>query len=81
MRLAAKIRDARTTLSQRRTVRQAHKQLAQELATYVSPAERAELEELLDQHPAEQTRELRIILNQQDLARRTQTPALHGYLR
>jgi hypothetical protein len=63
MQLAAKIREARTSLSHRRAVRVAHKQLAGELAAFTTAADRAELEQILDRHSAEETREIREILS------------------
>lgn len=65
MQLAAKIRDARTTLAHRRTERQAHRQLSAELAAFTTAADRAELEQILDRHTAEETREIREILSRQ----------------
>jgi hypothetical protein len=65
MQLAAKIRDARTTLANRRTERQAHRQLSAELAAFTTAADRMELEQILDRHTAEETREIREILSRQ----------------
>jgi hypothetical protein len=65
MQLAAKIRDARTTLAHRRTERQAYRQLSAELAAFTTAADRAELEHILDRHTAEETREIREILSRQ----------------
>jgi hypothetical protein len=65
MQLAAKIRDARTTLANRRTERQAHRQLSTELAAFTTAADRTELDQILDRHTAEQTREIREILSRQ----------------
>ena len=72
MQLAAKIRDARTSLSHRRTVRLAQKQLTDELATFTSTSERAELDEILDRYPAEETRQIREILGRHDAVRFTE---------
>jgi len=66
MQLAAKIRDARTSLSHRRTARHAHRQLAAELAAFTSPADRAELDQMLERHSHAETREIRAILRRQD---------------
>jgi hypothetical protein len=69
MQFAAKIRDARSTVSRRRTERLAHRQLAAELAAFSSPADRAELESLLERHTTEETRQIRAILSRQDVER------------
>jgi hypothetical protein len=69
MQLAAKIRDARTTRSHRRTERRAHRQLAGELATFTSPAQRAELESVLERHTPEETAPIREILTRHDIER------------
>jgi hypothetical protein len=63
MQLAAKLRDARTRLSHRRTERIAHRQLATELAAFTTAADRLELEQILDRHTADETREIRAILS------------------
>lgn len=63
MQLAVKIREARTRHSHRRAVRIAHNQLATELAAFTTAADRAELEQILDRHTADETREIREILS------------------
>jgi hypothetical protein len=70
MQLAAKIRDARSTLAQYRTVRRANRQLSDELAAFSTAAERAELDLMLDRHSDEETRQIRAILSRQDAERR-----------
>ena len=65
MQLAAKIRDARTRLSHRRTERLAHRQLSAELASFTSAADRAELDQMLERHTDAETREIRAILSRQ----------------
>lgn len=70
MQLAAKIRHARTTLSHRRTVRLADKQLALELASFASASDRAELDHIIERYPAADTQRIRSILSRQDAARR-----------
>jgi hypothetical protein len=70
MQLVAKIRDARTSLSHRRTMRLANRQLSAELAAFSTPAERAELDEILDRHSPEETEQIRLILSRQDAQRR-----------
>jgi HEPN domain-containing protein len=71
MQLAAKIRNARTSLSDRRTVRLAQRKLTDELATFASASDRAELDDILDRYPTEETREIREILRRQDAERFT----------
>jgi hypothetical protein len=67
MQLAATIRDARTSLSHRRTMRLARRRLSAELATFRSAADRADLEQILEQHSPEESREIRAILARQDI--------------
>jgi hypothetical protein len=69
MQLAAKIRHARATLSHRRTVRLADRQLARELASFASASDRAELDHILERHPAADTRQIRAILHRQGVVR------------
>ena len=79
MSMSTKIRTARTALANYRTERIAHRRLAAELAEYQTPAERTELDEVLARHTAEETREIRAILDRQD-AERPQRPAfVSGY--
>jgi ferritin-like metal-binding protein YciE len=63
MQLKSKIHSVRTNLSHRRTVRLAHKQLSRELAAFTTAADRAELDEMIERHPAEETRQIREILS------------------
>ena len=70
MHIAAKLRNARTSLSHRRTTRLAHRLLSDELATFTSAADRVELDSILDRHSSEETRQIRAILIQQDAERR-----------
>lgn len=58
----------RTALLRRRTVRTAQRRLAEELAAFASAADRVELEQILDRHAAEETREIRSILARRDIA-------------
>nr|ASV47089.1 hypothetical protein [uncultured bacterium] len=69
MQITARIGAVRTALQNRRTERIERRQLADELALFVSPAERAELDFIMDRHTAEETREIRQILNSQQVAR------------
>jgi hypothetical protein len=70
MQLVAKIRDARTSLSHRRTMRLANRQLSAELAAFSTPADRIELDEILDRYSPEETEQIRVILSKQDAQRR-----------
>jgi hypothetical protein len=63
MPLKSKIHSVRTGLSHRRTVRLANRQLSQELAAFTTAADRAELDEMIERHSAEETREIREILS------------------
>jgi CRISPR/Cas system-associated protein Csm6 len=84
MQFTPKLRDVRTALANRRTMRVAHRRLAGELASFRSTAERAELDELLSRHSAEETKEIRAILYSQDIHRMQTsgrvTAGLGGYL-
>lgn len=84
MQFTPKLRDVRTALANRRTMRVAHRRLAGELASFRSTAERAELDELLSRHSAEETAEIRAILYRQDVHRQQtsgrQTAGLGGYV-
>jgi hypothetical protein len=84
MQFVTKLRDVRTALANRRTMRVAHRQLSEELASFRTTAERAELDELISRHSAEETRQIRAILYRQDLERQQsvarQTAGLGGYL-
>jgi hypothetical protein len=69
MPLLAKIREARATLSHRRTERIAYRQLSNELAAFRTEAERAEIDLILDRHSDADTRVIREILSRQDAIR------------
>ena len=83
MRFTIKLRDARTALANRRTMRVAHRRLADELSAFRTTAERAELDELISRHSTEETREIRAILYRHDVERQQsmvrQTAGLGGY--
>ena len=79
MQLKSKIRDVRVNLSNRRTERVARRQLAAELASFVTPAERAELDLMLGRHAPEETREIREILNQQEFERQRKGTVMGAY--
>jgi hypothetical protein len=84
MQFTLKLRDARTALANRRTMRVAHRRLTDELAGFRTTAERAELDELIGKHTPEETAEIREILYRQDLhreqAKARHTSGLGGYL-
>jgi hypothetical protein len=79
MPLSTRIRAARTALANRRSERIAHRQLSEELAAFQTPSERAELDQLLGRHSAEETREIREILNRQDYERLRRSTVLGGF--
>ncbi|MBM2622590.1 hypothetical protein JIG36_44525 [Actinoplanes sp. LDG1-06] len=83
MQFTTTLRDARTALANRRTMRVAHRRLAEELASFRTTAERAEIDELLSRHSAEETEQIRAILYRQDVERQQssgrQTAGLGGY--
>jgi hypothetical protein len=79
MPLSTRIRAARTTLANRRTERVAYRNLAKELAAFQTPSERAEIDQLLSRHSAEETREIREILNRQDHERMRSSTTLGGF--
>lgn len=78
------LRNVRTALANRRTMRIARRRLGAELASFRTTAERAELDQLLSRHSAEETAEIREILYRQDVLRQQtsgrQTAGLGGYL-
>jgi hypothetical protein len=78
MAIMTKVRAARTALANRRTERDAYRQLSAELAGFQSPAERAELDHLLARHSADDTRQIREILNRQDYERMRRATVLGG---
>lgn len=59
------IHSLRTSLARRRVVRAQRRRLALELAEYRTPAERLELDLILGRHSAEETADIRAILDQQ----------------
>jgi hypothetical protein len=69
MPIATRIHQIRHELGRRRTERIARRRLSDELAAFQTPAERAELDHMLSRHSAEETREIRAILNQQEYER------------
>ena len=84
MQLTIKLRDVRTALANRRTMRVETRRLSDELASFRTTAERAELDELLSRHTPEETRQIRAILYRHDVERQQaqarQTAGLGGYL-
>jgi hypothetical protein len=69
MRTVAQMRDA---VSARRAEREERRRLERELATYTSPAERLELDAMIDRYTPEQTREVRSIVARQRLVQPAQ---------
>jgi len=55
----------RDALAARREARTARRRLAREIADFRTPAERLELEAILDRHPVEATQEIRRLLARQ----------------
>jgi hypothetical protein len=81
MPFTTRMRAARTALANRRTEYIARRRLSAELASFQTPTERAELDSLLSRHSAEETREVRAILNRQDYERLRGASVLGGYRR
>lgn len=69
MQITARIGAVRTALLNRRTERSERRRLVDELASFVSPGERAELDSIISRHTVQETREIRQILNSQQMAR------------
>jgi hypothetical protein len=76
--IKTRIHAVRSTLANRRTERNAYRLLSRELAAFQTPAERAELDHMLGRHSTEETREIREILNRQDLERQRRSSAIGG---
>jgi hypothetical protein len=68
MTFAARILIARAQATSRKAARERRSKLERELAEYRTPAERRDLEAILDRYPAEVTHELRAILARQSMA-------------
>ena len=68
----------RQNIANRFVERRAHRQLSAELATFSSPAELAELDEMLGRYPSDETREIRAILDRQASVRQ-QTATVLGH--
>jgi hypothetical protein len=56
----------RTALSSRLTERREYRRLSAELAAFQTPAERSELDQMLGRYSAEETHQIRQILDRQD---------------
>ena len=78
MPFATRIREVRKSLANRRIELIAQRRLSEELASFRSPAERAELEQMLGRHSVEETREIREILNRQDYERQWASSVIGG---
>ncbi|GAB3239079.1 hypothetical protein [Kineosporia babensis] len=63
------ISNLRTQLAERRMVRQRSRKLADELASYSTPAERQELDAILSRHTEAEIAELESLLNSQAIRR------------
>jgi hypothetical protein len=59
------ISNLRTLLAERKIVRQRSRRLAEELASYSTPAERQELDAILSRHTEDEIAELESMLNNQ----------------
>jgi hypothetical protein len=79
MSFGTKVRAARTALANHRTERIARRRLAAELAEFQTPAERAELDQILARYTTAETREIWTILNRQDAARLHRATVVSGY--
>jgi hypothetical protein len=79
MKVSTRIREVRTELANRRVERAERRRLSAELASFRTPAERAELDHMLGRHSLEETREIRAILNQQEYERQRTYSAVGGH--
>ena len=79
MNVSTRIREVRTVLQNRRIERVARRRLSEELAAYQTPAERAELDNMIGRYSAEETREIREILNRQDYERQRSASGIGGH--
>jgi hypothetical protein len=81
MNVSTRVRQVRTQLAHRRVERAERRRLSAELASFRTPAERAELDHMLGRHSHEETREIRDILNQQEYERQRVATGLGGHRR
>jgi hypothetical protein len=80
MSLAARILVARAQAASRKGARRRRAELERELAGYAGPAERGDLDAILDRYPRGTTHELRSILTRQAMAaHETSFPAIGRY--
>jgi hypothetical protein len=77
--IATRIGAVRTALQNRRAERLERRRLSAELAAFVTPAERLELDFMMDRHTLEETAEIRGILNSQEMARQREAPTFGRY--
>jgi hypothetical protein len=70
----------RTALTNRLTERREYRRLTSELAAFHTPSERTELDEMIGRYPAEDTWEIRMILDRQDAARQRTATVIGGPL-
>ncbi len=80
MTLAARMLVARAQAANRKAARRRRTKLQRELAAYRTPAERCDLEAILDRYPDGVTYEIRAILARQSIAAQdTRFPAIGRY--
>lgn len=68
----------RAALANRLTERRAHRRLSAELAAFQTPSERAELDFMIGRYSAEETQEIREILNRQAYERQRSVSGIGG---
>lgn len=71
MRTTAPVTTLRSSLARRRTERQSRRLLTSELAAFDTPSDWLELEAIVARHSAEDSREVRAIMNQISAERAT----------
>lgn len=70
----------RDALAEHRSTRTNRRRLERELASFVTPAQRRELDAMLARHRSSETREIRRILDAQDRARARTAMPTGGHL-
>ncbi|HEX7307555.1 hypothetical protein [Lentzea sp.] len=63
------VKSLRSSLASRRAARVKRQSLERQLASYTTESDRLELDAILSRHPAEETGELRSIINRQAMDR------------
>ena len=79
MKLKTRFAAVGAALRSARDERIARRRLAHELAAFVTPQERAELDSMLGRHTLDETREIREILNRQDTIQQYKAVNLISY--